>query len=114
MEPSESCSVLGTRRFELVMAVIILFNLVVACVDVDRTSACSQHHDSSCEDAGWLYWSNGVLLVIYSFEICCRLFVHQRKFFGEAWRVFDFCIVFFSIVFELVKVAIVEDVGDMP
>ena len=47
---------------------------------------------------GALYAFDRLVLAVFVVELLSRFFVHQRRFFGDPWRVFDFVVVGIAIV----------------
>ena len=77
------------RRFQWFIIVVILVNAVVLCLLTLELSANVLAVLGVVDDA---------CLVIFIFEIGCKLLVYRQKFFRDGWNVFDFAVVAIALL----------------
>jgi len=86
--------ILATPAFEWSMSVVISISIIFVILDVDNNAA---GHDSP----HWLQVCNIIVMVVYFFDVCIRLYVFRLKYFYDPFRVFDFLVISADIIMTL-------------
>lgn len=95
---------LRSKWFELLLAVILLFNISLVVVDTDQRAACRMADaQADCPTASWLRYLNYLLLAFYCTELGARVFVRRLAFFGHRWNILDLSIVLVGILAEALE-----------
>ena len=79
-----------SARFERAITALIVANAIALGSETSQTVA-ARFGDS-------LYVFDRLVLAVFVVELLLRFFVHQRRFFGDPWRVFDFVVVGIAVV----------------
>jgi len=92
--------IIDAPAFDVIMGVIILFNLVFIVLEADETAQCYPEwaHDLlACPfqigPNHWLTYTNYVLLAIYSAEALVKMFVYGLSYFCNKWNMLDVFVV---------------------
>jgi hypothetical protein len=100
-------SVLESKRFEMSMGLVILFNIACMVTEADRGARCraetrSMEHWTEVDDddcIGNAFSVINVMLVLaYASEACVRIYTYQRAFWKSLWNILDLTIVLTGIV----------------
>eukprot|EP00931_Biecheleriopsis_adriatica_P004459 TRINITY_DN106123_c0_g1_i1.p1 TRINITY_DN106123_c0_g1~~TRINITY_DN106123_c0_g1_i1.p1 ORF type:complete len:662 (+),score=120.37 TRINITY_DN106123_c0_g1_i1:100-1986(+) len=85
---------LNDSRVEVIMGLIISFNVVVMVIEVDATAGCPTLDDQCAPD--WTRIANPLLLAIYTVEAALHLFQDRLRFYRSPWNLLDIAIVTFG------------------
>jgi len=102
---------IGKPSFDLFMAIVICFNIILMILETDRAAACLSRDDLLCavDSTGtWLHAADHFLLAIYFLEAGARLYAVQGRFFYNRWNNLDLGLV----VIGLLDVIITSVFGD--
>jgi len=103
----------GTQRFEFIMGILIMLNVVLIIWETDQSARCedplqydTEADDEDCPYYGknilWVRVTNLLLLGIYSAECAARLYVQRMIYFSNKWNKLDFFIVVSGIAGEFI------------
>jgi len=81
----------GSKRFEMVIGVSILVNMVLIILETDANAR-------GAEVAVWIENMNKVLLGFYVVELLTKLYIFRFRFFLDGWNIVDFIIVVSDVV----------------
>jgi len=95
--------VFESRRFDIVMGAIIVFNVSLMVTEADASSSCTDEY-SLCTPE-WLGILNYVLLGIYTVELVGRICVFRKSFFASRWNLIDAAIVIVAYVEVILSTA---------
>jgi len=105
--------VMNQRYFETTMGAIIMINVVLIIYETDVDAQC--YPEVSWMEQGYnicpwnaskmsgIYEANLVLLVIYTLEAACRIYVERLRYFCAKWNLLDFFVVISGIMSEAVQ-----------
>eukprot|EP00403_Amphidinium_massartii_P036592 CAMPEP_0178456418 /NCGR_PEP_ID=MMETSP0689_2-20121128/46461_1 /TAXON_ID=160604 /ORGANISM="Amphidinium massartii, Strain CS-259" /LENGTH=687 /DNA_ID=CAMNT_0020082577 /DNA_START=12 /DNA_END=2073 /DNA_ORIENTATION=+ len=86
---------LESKRCDALIAIVIAFNIVMICVEVDGNANC----DSEDYCAGdWLRVLNVAFTCFYTVELTMRIAAYQSSFMQDKWNVLDLVIVIASFL----------------
>ncbi|XP_039673920.1 sodium channel, voltage-gated, type I-like, alpha isoform X2 [Perca fluviatilis] len=77
------------QTFDIVIMVLIWLNMVAMMVETE---------DQSDQTSNNLYWINVVFIIIFTGECLLKMIALRHYFFTNGWNVFDFIVVFLSII----------------
>lgn len=93
--------VIDTQNFERIMGLVIIFNLALIVRETDLDATCFPEFDGRLDDCPsaaakvrWIGIADVALLICYSIELSCRLFVWRVEFFTNKWNLLDGVVVF--------------------
>mmetsp|Transcript_69814 Transcript_69814/g.227121 ORF Transcript_69814/g.227121 Transcript_69814/m.227121 type:complete len:804 (-) Transcript_69814:148-2559(-) len=96
------------QSFESFMSLIILGNIVLMWIETDLDARCFPLRGWSAQDCPlaanknpYIFWLNRILLIVYSLEICGRIYVERRMYIYNKWNWLDFGVVCTGLCAEL-------------
>jgi len=95
---------LTSFRFEALLCLVILINLVVAILETDATV------DDMSATPQWIVAMNVILLIIYCAEVIVRLYAYRCCYFKSYWNLLDFVVIGLDLLLHLLRGII----GELP
>mmetsp|Transcript_61951 Transcript_61951/g.122532 ORF Transcript_61951/g.122532 Transcript_61951/m.122532 type:complete len:728 (+) Transcript_61951:80-2263(+) len=86
--------------FNAFMAVVIVFNMVLVMMEVDRQAMCDQGITPCTADDPDIVIPSQICTIIYVVEVLLKLFVYRQSFFQSPWHITDTIIVVTSVLGE--------------
>jgi len=96
-------TIIETKRFEVTIGIIILFNMFVIIRETDAMSTKSPVPE-------WINSIRFAMLGLYIIELIAKLAVYRSRFFLDVWNVMDFVVVGSDVVLAIID----QLVTDMP
>jgi len=90
-----------SKRFEAVIGVSILFNMMLIILETDA-------HARGEQVNVWINRMNKVLLSLYVIELLTKLYIFRLNFFSDGWNNVDFIIVFSDVVLLVLDVILAK------
>lgn len=91
---------LGSERFDYIMGLIIMANLVVIVIETDMST--NEEEESAIDGAHWIDVFGWAVLALFLLELTARLLTQQCAFWKDKWNILDFAIVITDCVFSLI------------
>jgi len=82
------------------MAVVIVVNMVLVMMEVDRQAMCDQGITPCTADDQDIVIPSQICTIIYVVEVLLKLFVYRQSFFQSPWHITDTIIVVTSVLGE--------------
>lgn len=93
--------IIDSQKFQNFIIGIIIFNGITMGFETSKTFSASYEH--------LFFLLDRIVIAIFTVELTMRIYVHRLSFFKDGWNLFDFFIVFISLLpanheFEILRI----------
>lgn len=89
---------------KIIMGIVISLNALQVIYESDIGALCKwdKDQDACDQESGWLFVTNWLYLIIYTFEMALRIYAYRFEVLTSSWDMFDMFIIVAGFIGEIV------------